>query len=161
MRILKKGFTLIELLVVIIIIGILATLTFVSYGSANKQARDSQRKNDIEQYRNLLQQYAISRPSSGLYPTTLDTVVLASSICPDLSLSPCLYDPSSGSNPFGGGLALDYRYISDGADYVLFARLEAGPDKYWESCSTGRAGVVTTGGAVDVPPSVATDCAVQ
>ncbi len=40
------GFTLIELLVVMGIMSVLATITFGQYGSAQKKARDVQRKND-------------------------------------------------------------------------------------------------------------------
>jgi len=49
------GFTLIELLVVISIIGILASLTLVSYTGAQKQTRDTQRRSDLNQYRNACQ----------------------------------------------------------------------------------------------------------
>ena len=60
------GFTLIELLVVISIIGILAALTLVSFGGAQKQARDTQRKSDLNQVKNALENYAGS--NNGMYP---------------------------------------------------------------------------------------------
>ena len=44
----KNGFTLIELLVVIIVIGILATLTFISYNGVQQRARQSQIDSDLK-----------------------------------------------------------------------------------------------------------------
>jgi len=51
------GFTLIELLVVISVIGILASIALVSFGPAQKQARDTQRKSDLKQIRTALELY--------------------------------------------------------------------------------------------------------
>ena len=64
----RKGFTLIELLVVISIIGVLAGMSLVSYSTAQKQARDTERRSDLAQYRNGLANYAAN--NSGLYPTS-------------------------------------------------------------------------------------------
>ena len=161
-----KGFTLIELLIVIIIIGILATLTFISYSSSDKQARDAQRKNDITQYRNLLQQYAVSHNAT--YPTSTNPgspeTITSSNLCGEFQpvLSPCLTDPVAGSNPFNdGGPTLNYWYIGDGKNYVLYARMESGSDKFWESCSNGLSGVVSTNtSGVNIPPTDASDCGV-
>lgn len=48
MNIKRKGFTLIELLVVVAIIAILTVLIIVTWTSAQKKARDSKRKSDLQ-----------------------------------------------------------------------------------------------------------------
>jgi len=53
----KKGFTLIELLVVISIIGLLSSIVLASLSVAREKARDSKRKQDMEQYKIALELY--------------------------------------------------------------------------------------------------------
>jgi len=53
----NKGFTLIELLIVITIIGILAGIALVSYGSAQERSRDSRRKQDLDAMKKTLYLY--------------------------------------------------------------------------------------------------------
>lgn len=53
----KKGFTLVELLVVIAIIGLLATIAFISLGSARSKARDAKRVSDVRQVMAALELY--------------------------------------------------------------------------------------------------------
>jgi len=130
----KKGFTLIELLVVISIIGILASLTLVSYTGAQKQARDTQRRSDLNQYRNSLENYAGS--NNGLYPVGLSTIAdLCGSGKPlDTSyIASCPIDPT---------VTQTYGFYSSasGDAYVLYADLET--EGYWEVCSTGKSGKV-------------------
>lgn len=147
----KKGFTLIELLVVISIIGILASLTLVSYSGAQKQTRDTQRRSDLAQYRNGLENYAAA--NNGMYPIYTNRQEIlgqSSNFCTILKpnyISSCPIDPI-------GAPTYVYYYRSDGtpaADtgdpkatkYVLWVKLEAG-DYWWEVCSDGRSGKLTT-----------------
>lgn len=53
----KGAFTLLEMLVVIGIIAILVGLGAVSYSTAQKKARDSKRKSDLNAIQNALEQY--------------------------------------------------------------------------------------------------------
>lgn len=53
----NSGFTLIELLVVIAVIGILVSISSFSFTTAQKQSRDSRRRQDIQQIQNGLEQY--------------------------------------------------------------------------------------------------------
>ncbi|HUV43040.1 MAG TPA: type II secretion system protein [Patescibacteria group bacterium] len=127
----KKGFTLIELLVVISIIGILASLTFVSYSGAQKQTRDTQRRSDLSQYRNGLENYAAS--NNGLYPVHTSKYDVAgfcgSGADLDEFISDCPTDPTTGKK---------YYYISDlqGTAYILYADLETAG--WWYVCSSGK-----------------------
>lgn len=50
----KKALSLLELIVVITIIGILATVALASYGTVQKKARDTKRKDDLKQIRSAL-----------------------------------------------------------------------------------------------------------
>jgi len=128
----RLGFTLIELLVVISIIGILASLAMVSYSGAQKQTRDTQRKSDLNQYRNGLENYAASNNS--LYPLDLSTIGdLCTALTPDY-ISSCPPDPLEA----GGGSSYGFYSSDTGDSYVIYADLETGD--YWEVCSDGRSG---------------------
>lgn len=124
----------IELLVVISIIGILATLVFVSFTSSQKQARDTQRKSDLAQYRNSLESFA--NKGVGLYPVST-AAISNSTLCTSsyLNLEGCSNDPRDPTT--------SYSYCSDtgGIKYALWASLESVESKYWVVCSDGRSGV--------------------
>ncbi len=72
----KKAFTLIELLVVIAIIGILSSTGFIAFGNAQKQARDAQRKNDLNQVKKALIAARNDCTASAYYPS-IDTTGLS------------------------------------------------------------------------------------
>ncbi len=124
----RRGFTLIELLVVISIIGILAGMTMVSYTTAQRQARDTERRSDLAQYRNGLANFAVG--NDGLFPVRT-TLYNASSFCgAELAefISACPADPIGTD---------DYLYLSDadGTEYILYADLET--TGWWYVCSSG------------------------
>jgi prepilin-type N-terminal cleavage/methylation domain-containing protein len=131
----KSGFTLIELLVVISIIGILASLTLVSYTGAQKQTRDTQRRSDLNQYRNALESYAAS--NSGAYPVAAAGVV--TSICGTGKVLE-KFIASCPADPVGGTYV--YKYWSDGTDFTLWGGLETGG--FWKICSNGKSGKSST-----------------
>lgn len=64
----KKGLTLIELLVVIAILGILASFTSVAMIGRQKQARDAQRKSDLQQVKRAMQSIKNDCKAAAYYP---------------------------------------------------------------------------------------------
>lgn len=62
----KSGFTLIELLIVIAIMGILSSVVLVSLNIGRMNARDAERKQDLNQIAKALETYA---STTGTYPT--------------------------------------------------------------------------------------------
>ncbi len=159
-EIMKKGFTLIELLVVISIIGILASLTLVGVSGAQKQARDSQRKSDLGQYRIALEAYAGNNGSK--YPGILNggrLEITVSNLCAAATTTysllsylndTCLIDPKNVltcATADYGTPGKKYCYWGDGATdgatsttYLMYGGLETGG--WWEVCSNGKAGKV-------------------
>lgn len=63
-----EGFTLLELLIAITIIGILSTIATLSYGTAQKKARDMRRKDDMRLVQQAFEQYYLDNTSA--YPAT-------------------------------------------------------------------------------------------
>ena len=61
----QVGFTLIELLIAVSIIVILITIGAVSYSTVNRNARDSQRKSDMEKIKLALEEF---HADNGAYP---------------------------------------------------------------------------------------------
>lgn len=141
----RSGFTLIELLVVISIIGILAALSLASFTTAQKQARDTERKSDLVQYQNSLEGYA--NKNNSLYPARPDAAGASSAtLCTDLGLTGCSEDPKNESDA-----TYSYKYQSNGTvsngsatatKYVLWAKLESATS-YRVVCSDGKNGNIT------------------
>lgn len=105
----RSGFTLMELLIVIAIIGVLASLAAVSYSSAQRRARDSQRQSDLKAIQNALEQYYADH--DGNYPIGCDTIADETDYLPEGVLP---QDPKLGANYiFGTCDASQYRYCAD------------------------------------------------
>lgn len=140
------GFTLIELLVVISIIGILAAIVTVSFTSSQKQARDTQRKSDLAQYRTSLEAFAGANNSlypysGGGFATPLSSFCTSyltkfAGNCPD--------DPKPTTRT--------YEYRSDGSGsagqataskYALYVNggLESDANNTWVVCYNGKSGI--------------------
>lgn len=114
----KKAFTLLELLVVIGIISVLVGLGTFSYSTAQKKARDTKRKGDLQATKNGLEQYYSICGFN--YPTPDTNGVFTSITClsPSTAILPTVpVDPKTVTPyPCTG---------CDGANYSLCATLEA------------------------------------
>ncbi|MBI3396849.1 prepilin-type N-terminal cleavage/methylation domain-containing protein [Candidatus Woesebacteria bacterium] len=139
----NTGFTLIELLIVIAILGLLATITIISFTGAPARARDARRKGDLRQYQASL--IAFAAKYKGFYPTHVsptDLTTMCSST--ELNIANCPNDPKEGS--------YHYYYLSNGStspdatDFVVWAIFEnpSSPITYWVLCSNGINGTTTT-----------------
>lgn len=64
----KSGFTIVELLIVIVVIGILAAITIVTYGGMQQRARGTERNQDMSTVQKLLEAYYIDNST---YPNML------------------------------------------------------------------------------------------
>ncbi len=78
----NKGFTLIELLVVIAIVGILSSVTIVTFSGSQNKAKDGTSKVELAQIKSAAIVYILDRPSWGGFCTTTaeDIVKLRNSI---------------------------------------------------------------------------------
>lgn len=145
----KYGFTLIELLVVMGIMSVLATITFGQYGSAQKKARDVQRKNDISAvmkalnffYNDYKKIYSVYDPSPGAPLTPMNTLLSTGGLPltgpgSDFYVYMAKVPKDSKAAVVGGGgdtptFIKHYCYVADvgGSSFAIFANLENRNDK--------------------------------
>lgn len=110
----RKGFTLMELLIVIAILGIMSVMIVNMVRSANPQARDIRRKQNLEAIQKALEMYYSDNDA---YPQSLPTLV-----------------PNSGKKYFGklpsdpiSGNTYVYIQGTGGTSYRLYSCLEITP----------------------------------
>lgn len=109
-----SGFTIVELLIVIVIIGILAAITIVSYVGVSTKATEASLKSDLANASKKLQLYYVEH---NLYPQDLDT-----NGCPTIPA-----DTNYCIKPTLGNI-FDYMSTTPYSDYTL--TVEKGDAKY-------------------------------
>lgn len=132
----QSGFTVAELLAVIVVIGILTTVSYISYGGVQQRAKNLVRQDDLDRVESMLESYSFSH--NGAYPaTTSNTTANWKSIdvrtdancfngtsqsdwVPGFASLPQSV-PNTGENAGVGGSSGCYLYASNGVDYVLSA----------------------------------------
>jgi len=136
-----SGFTIVELLIVIVVIAILAAISFVAYNNIQQRARDNMRKADIA---NLAKGIELYHAANGNYPMT-------SGWCTQYSGPGYIAAFRAELQPYMQNIPLDplfastyqdyfYRNVGD-TSYYLYAELE-GEDR----ADDGFSGCTRTGG---------------
>ncbi len=93
----QAGFTIVELLIVIVVIGILASITIVSFNGVQSRARDTRRSADIHSVQGALELYKLDNgvyPSVGTDNSGYDLSTLATALVPSY-LSKLPVDPKN------------------------------------------------------------------
>lgn len=115
----KKGFTVIELLVVIVVIGILSSITIVTYGGIQQRSRDSRRDSDTTQIKIAIEKF---HSDNSMYPASCGDNVgcPVSSLAVELAsyLKSVPHDPKYVADSSG-----DYKYVRGAVTDDSFALL--------------------------------------
>lgn len=127
----QRGFTIVELLIVIVVIGILATISIVSYRGVQEQARDAVRESALRTITNGLELY---RLDAGHYPNacnSFNTGCAIANLSTDLTPMPLNAIPR---DP-GPGQTMSYVVGGEatlwGRNYGMYVKYEARePCKY-------------------------------
>lgn len=128
------AFTIVELLVVIVVIGILAAITAVSYTGITARAYDSQRKDAMSTLDKAIK--ALAALNNDAYPIENSPCNVGAPFgevpCSNLESSLLNISPTIPKDPLSGY----YKYYSDGSSYILSTTLSDG--MYYSYSSEGK-----------------------
>lgn len=140
----QQAFTLLEILIVMLIIGLLAGLGLMSFGTVQQKSRDSRRKQDLVNISKALEAYYNDKAS---YPlgTTSGAIIACQINAEETCVWGEVWQNSTTGTMYMGELPTDpvagltYYYQSAGNSYYLFAHLENEQDV--DYVAAGYAGV--------------------
>ncbi|MFZ2125883.1 MAG: prepilin-type N-terminal cleavage/methylation domain-containing protein [Candidatus Saccharimonadales bacterium] len=112
----KQGFTIVELLVVIVVIGILAAITIISYAGISQKAIVASMHSDLASAKRQLE---VFQTINGVYPTTIDCDI------PDSETNQCLKTSSNNTyTTYQASRAYNYPtftlYISNSSNDTIY-----------------------------------------
>lgn len=117
----QKAFTLIEIIIALTLIAVFITVPVLAYSGYSKNARDTQRKNDINKVQSALELY---KANNGTYPPAENWQEV---LVEGGYLSEIPSDPRNGTDVGdGSGVAYGYAYsvAEDGQSFTLSSLLE-------------------------------------
>lgn len=126
-----KGFTIIELLVAIVVVGILAGITIVSYTGIQQRSRDTERSGHIAQIQIAIDKYYADNSQYPLVCAADDTPCDASLLATPLSD----YIEAIPTDPSFAGTGTDYQYVRGGTSGNAYGLLVSYEAK--DTCKTG------------------------
>lgn len=127
----KHGFTIVELLVVIVVIGILASITAISYTGVQSKAKDAVLSSSLSNMRTAQQMYAINNSKSGKsYQSSSG------------------YDADLGFNPSNSGEVIEVG--ANEMDYCIRGYIPGGTK---DSLSNALTYESSTGACIQIPSS--------
>jgi prepilin-type N-terminal cleavage/methylation domain-containing protein len=135
----EYGFTIVELLVVIVVIGILAAITIVSYTGVQNRARTVSAQSYAQEAQNKAEIYA-SDTGNGIFPTMTELTSTTGSAM----LSPKVSSMLSASAPTANTQTTVLQYIK--CTTAIGAKVG-----YWDSAATTPAVVYLLAGAATNP----------
>ncbi len=128
----KRGFTIIELLVVMAVIGILASIMFVTFSTLQAKSRDTRRIEDVREIQKALGMYYVDKNH---YPAAETAVALDGSD----EISAILIQSGAISGISGDPVRPTYEYMYQSAgvgDYTITFCLETDSiPNYAQGCS--------------------------